>query len=71
MMPEMSGWDVLDRLKSGPHAQIRVVIVSGSYGLEAMKPDPRADAVFEKPFNLGDVIETVIRLCDGGVDPGL
>ncbi|MGI8476838.1 MAG: response regulator [Thermomicrobiales bacterium] len=65
MMPERSGWDVLDELRADPATRdTPVVITSAVYdrpGLRALPPGgPIRFAA--KPFDIADLLETVATL---------
>jgi CheY-like chemotaxis protein len=58
VMPRLSGWDVMERLRGDPRlAALKVVAMSGS-------PEVRGPlaAVLQKPFELSDLVDTVRRL---------
>ncbi|MER0240150.1 ATP-binding protein [Fulvimarina sp. MAC8] len=59
-MPDLSGWDVARRIRSGPN-DIRIVMVSAEAGAERNRPDyrPLHDDYLTKPFLLPDLIERI------------
>lgn len=61
MMPEMNGWEVLERLRSDQErAAIPVAVMSGSHRGEVRA----ADYVVPKPFDLGAMVELVREHCN-------
>jgi CheY-like chemotaxis protein len=61
MMPEMNGWEVLERLRSDQErAAIPVAVMSGSHRGEVHA----ADYVVPKPFDLGAMVELVREHCN-------
>jgi CheY-like chemotaxis protein len=67
-MPDMNGWQVLDRLRSlSTTAQIPVVIQTSAEDHASFERARRQGvaAWVSKPFRLGDVVETCRRILDG------
>ena len=64
MMPEVSGWDVLEERAKDPSLQaIPVVVVSANFGPEAARAlDKGICAMLPKPFDL-DALEAIVRSC--------
>jgi CheY-like chemotaxis protein len=61
MMPEMNGWEVLERLRNDEErAAIPVAVMSGSHRGEVRT----ADYVVPKPFDLGAMIDLVRGHCN-------
>lgn len=60
MMPEMNGWEVLERLRNDPlRSAIPVAVMSGSHRGEVKS----ATYVVPKPFDLGAIIDIVHEHC--------
>jgi CheY-like chemotaxis protein len=58
MMPNVDGWEVLDRVRADPSlADVRVCVCSAVPDLAS----PRADFVLRKPFNVAAVMDVVDR----------
>jgi two-component system, OmpR family, response regulator CpxR len=56
MMPIMTGWQVLERIRQEPHlAELPVVVLTAA----ARDKPPGAAALFRKPFRLEALVETV------------
>jgi two-component system, chemotaxis family, chemotaxis protein CheY len=55
MMPIVSGWAVLEAMRSDPSLQVPVIVVSAGAGA---RPNDVA-AFLRKPFNLSDLLSTV------------
>lgn len=65
MMPDRSGWDVLEDLRNNPETRdTPVVITSAVYGRSGLHPIPPGGPVrfAAKPFDIADLIETVGQL---------
>lgn len=64
MMPEVSGWDVLEERAKDPLLQsIPVVVVSANFGPEAARAlDKGICALLPKPFDL-DALEAIVKTC--------
>ena len=61
VMPDMDGWSLIQRMKSDRDLQkIPVIVLSGKV-LQAHVEG--AARVFEKPFQLDEVLRTVEKLC--------
>ena len=61
MMPVMDGWTFLDRCRADPHCtEVRIVVLSAAH--RSSTDHLTADAYITKPFNLGDLLDTVERL---------
>jgi CheY-like chemotaxis protein len=61
MMPEMNGWEVLERLRSDQaRASIPVAVMSGSHRGDVQA----ANYVVPKPFDLGAMVELVREHCN-------
>ena len=61
MMPEMNGWEVLERLRSDQsRASIPVAVMSGSHRGEVRA----ANYVVPKPFDLTHMVELVREHCN-------
>jgi len=67
MMPRMSGWDVIDWLKSHPERRPRTVVVLTAGKPDMIKPVPAAavDAIVFKPFDLHELTACVKGFCAG------
>jgi CheY-like chemotaxis protein len=60
MMPRMDGWAFLSTLRANPKLQdIRVLVASAVVG----EPPLGADALLQKPFDIGQLHRAVARLC--------
>jgi len=65
MMPEMNGWEFLDRLRSHQlHSNVPVVVVTAAqeYTFKGL----HADGVLKKPIDLDNLIELIARLLPEG-----
>jgi DNA-binding response OmpR family regulator len=65
MMPERSGWSVLEELRADPRThQTPVVIISAVYDRPGLHPLPAGGPIrfAAKPFDIGDLLETVTSL---------
>lgn len=63
MMPVMGGAELIARLRSDPETEsIPVVVVTAQHGISSSV----ADAVVTKPFELGELLETVHVLARAG-----
>jgi len=61
MMPVMDGWTFLDRCRADLHCtEVRIVVLSAAH--RSSTDNLTADAYITKPFNLGDLLDTVERL---------
>lgn len=65
MMPELSGWDVLDRLRANPDTrETPVIITSAVYdrpGLHALPPGGPV-RFHPKPFDIAELVELIREL---------
>jgi CheY-like chemotaxis protein len=62
MMPEMSGWQVIDALRASPRTgAIPVVLMSARRDLPATAGELRVAAFLEKPFDLDELLGIVAR----------
>lgn len=69
-LPEMSGWEVLQRMRADPQTASIPVLVVTAHGQSAMAADVReagAEAFLEKPFRPGDLRDIALKLM--GVSP--
>jgi CheY-like chemotaxis protein len=63
MMPVMGGAELIAHLRSDPEtASIPIVVISS----ESVSGSHVADAVLEKPFKMGELLETARSLAGGG-----
>lgn len=61
MMPTMDGWTLRARLRDAPElARIPIVVVSAALPQIVVPPDFGAWAVFAKPFDLDEIVTTVM-----------
>lgn len=68
LMPVMSGWQLLHRLRDDPRFQgIPVVLMSAA--LQGGPPLPAADGYLPKPFDLAELLALVARLCGPPASP--
>src|SRR5438874_7615102 len=64
VMPVMDGWEFREQLKQIPDlAELPVVVLSGVRNLERKAASLGATDSFTKPYNLKEVIETVLQYC--------
>jgi CheY-like chemotaxis protein len=69
MMPDVGGLRVLDELAE-THAQIPVVVVTGnSRAAEEARLRLGDERVFDKPFDVDDLVAAVRSAMDGGPSP--
>jgi two-component system, OmpR family, response regulator len=62
MMPEMSGWQVIDALRASPRTgAIPVVLMSARRDLPATATELNVATFLEKPFDLDDLLGIVAR----------
>lgn len=62
LMPELSGSDVLQELRTSPHTrETAVVFVSGNLSRLSDAQLAAADGIVEKPFEVPDLLATVHR----------
>jgi len=62
VLPELSGADLLHEVRADQHLRdLAVVIVSGNTELLSERQLAMADAVVEKPFDIGELVSTVHR----------
>lgn len=60
MMPNVSGWDVLQQLRAEPKTTaLPVVLISASRDLEQTSKQLEASAFLAKPFDLDQLVATV------------
>lgn len=67
MMPERSGWTVLEELRADPATrEIPVVITSAVYDRPGLRPLPEGGPVrfAAKPFDIADLLDTVAALAE-------
>jgi len=67
MMPTLSGWEICKYIRSKPeYADTKVLMLTaiGKTVNEMTSPLYGADAYHDKPFDIGEVLETVQRLLD-------
>jgi DNA-binding response OmpR family regulator len=74
MLPELHGFDIARRIKgSAKYGRIPIVMVSAVYRGERVAHDLRqnygVEAYLEKPFRIGELLETVTQLLSGQVPP--
>jgi DNA-binding response OmpR family regulator len=65
MMPERSGWSVLEELRANPAThETPVVIISAVYDRPGLHPLPPGGPIrfAAKPFDIADLVETVASL---------
>ena len=65
MMPERSGWSVLEELRADPAThETPVVIISAVYDRPGLHPLPPGGPIrfAAKPFDIADLVETVASL---------
>ena len=65
MMPERSGWAVLEELRADPATrEIPVIITSAVYDRPGLRPLPEGGPVrfAAKPFDIADLIDTIAAL---------
>ena len=65
MMPERSGWSVLEELRADPAThETPVVIISAVYDRPGLHPLPAGGPIrfAAKPFDIADLVETVAAL---------
>ncbi len=70
-LPQMNGWEVLDRLRADPHLDGLRVIVFSAYdtGATAEKAKERgAEGFLPKPYDLADLLYAVKTALAGGKD---
>jgi DNA-binding response OmpR family regulator len=72
MMPKQSGFMVLQKLKSRPHASPRVIMITGNEGgrHRAYAEILGADDYIRKPFAMERLLESVEKLCPLAEPPG-
>src|SRR5882672_5516943 len=59
-MPVMTGWDFLDACRAAGYADLRVAVMSGlPHAAEATRRERGLVAALAKPFNLGELLDTV------------
>jgi CheY-like chemotaxis protein len=67
MMPIVNGWQVLDALQEDPSLKkVPVIVLSATGDLTASGPAPYegvATTFVHKPFNLGELLDTVHARC--------
>ncbi len=59
VMPVMTGWEVLERMKAGRHADVPVCVISAFDG----RTPPEAIASLCKPFDSSDLLALATRYC--------
>jgi DNA-binding response OmpR family regulator len=67
MMPERSGWSVLEELRAAPEThKTPVVIISAVYDRAGLHPIPAGGPIrfAAKPFDIADLVHTVSELTD-------
>lgn len=65
MMPTLSGWEICKYIRSKPeYADIKVLMLTaiGKTVNEMTSPLYGADAYHDKPFDIGEILETVEKL---------
>jgi two-component system phosphate regulon response regulator PhoB/two-component system alkaline phosphatase synthesis response regulator PhoP len=73
MLPERSGWHVLDELRAAPETRdIPVVVISAVYDRPGLHPLPAGGPIrfAAKPFDMASLLETVAALIQRGAQPG-
>jgi DNA-binding response OmpR family regulator len=73
MLPERSGWHVLEELRAVPETrEIPVVVISAVYDRPGLHPLPAGGPVrfAAKPFDMASLLETVAALIQRGNPPG-
>ena len=73
MLPERSGWHVLEELRAVPETrEIPVVVISAVYDRPGLHPLPAGGPVrfAAKPFDMASLLETVAALIKRGNPPG-
>jgi DNA-binding response OmpR family regulator len=56
MMPVMDGWQFVEELRKGPHAQVPVIVLSAIHGLSAKAKQLQASGFVAKPFDIDDLL---------------
>lgn len=65
LMPEMTGFEAINRLRDDPRTwRIPVIVMSGERYLRNHPAAPRCAAWLEKPLDLGYLVETTAQLMD-------
>ena len=63
MLPDISGWQVMEQLRADPRLHDLPVIVITAVGSEVLQRKAiDADAILQKPFNYDELQRTVQRL---------
>lgn len=61
MMPQMSGWTVLQRLSQRPPPVPRVIVLSAAVNLRGVQGLPLVIAALPKPFDLEHLLDLVAQ----------
>jgi len=62
MMPVMDGWQFVEELRKGPHAQLPIIILSASHGLASKAQQLGARGHISKPYDLDDLLRQIVPL---------
>jgi CheY-like chemotaxis protein len=62
MMPVMDGWQFVEELRKGPHAQLPIIILSASHGLAGKAQQLGARGHVSKPFDVDDLLRQIVPL---------
>lgn len=68
MMPRKNGWDVARALRNSPHTSAVKILMLTAVGSElnhAVRSSFGADASIDKPFELGELLDTIAELLAG------
>jgi len=60
VMPSMTGWDVLAKMRTDGHGSVPVCVISAL----SKEPPPDAVASLTKPFDIKNLVELARRYCD-------
>jgi DNA-binding response OmpR family regulator len=73
MLPERSGWQILDELRADEATrEVPVVVISAVYDRPGLHPLPAGGPIrfAAKPFDISGLVETVAALARPAEDPG-